>query len=426
MKITVIGAGSSYCPEIAMGLIQRKEIMQVDEIALMDIDEYKLQIVGNFFQRIMKNHGLNTKITITSDLQEAVKNADFIITQIRVGKMDARINDEKIPLKYNLIGQETTGIGGFFCALRTIEAMEKIAETIEQFSPNAWLINFANPSGIVTEYFLKHTKVKAIGLCNVPITIAETIGDIVGCDYHDLQLESIGLNHLSYITAAYLDGKDVLEQVLKSGNQGPTMANMKRIEIDTDLLRLISAIPSSYLGYYNYRSKKLEELKNEKLTRGEECKLIEEKLMEYYSNEENIEVPEMLNERGGHLYSEAAVSLIESLHTNNHKPHVVNVCNRGVIPFLLDDDVVEVSCFISRDGAESVPLTKNISPASKSLMQSVKLYERLTVQAAVTGDKDTVYEALMAHPLIGDFEKIKPAVEEMLQVNIEYLPKFKV
>ncbi len=424
LKLTIIGAGSSYCPELAQGLIERRTKLPFDEIHLMDIDETKLKAVGGFFERMMKREDMSVKIVMTDDLVAAVRDADFIISQIRVGGMEARAVDEKIPVKYGLIGQETTGIGGFFNALRSIEAMKDIARAIEQYAPSAWLINFANPSGILAEYLLNYTSVKSIGLCNIPITSIETFANILNKDKRKITLDSVGLNHLSWYTGIFYEKQECLKELIDGGFAGIPMKNIDKIEVDLEWIKSLRAIPSPYLNYFYNCEHELEKLKSKKVSRAEECVKVEEQLINYYKNFDNNTIPEMLSKRGGHLYSLAAIGLIDSLYNGDGEYHVINVKNEGVLDFLKSDDVVETNCRVFRDRVERVPITTAINRSIIGLIQTVKQYEKATVETALSGDKAMMKNTLLCHPLVGDISVAQKVIDEMLQLHKNHLPRF--
>jgi len=426
ITLAVIGSGSTYTPELVDGLIKAHETLPLKRIAFMDIDNRKREIVGSLCLRQLRAAGMDCEAVLTGELDEALRGADFVVTQIRVGKLPARHLDESIPLKYGLIGQETTGIGGFFKALRTIPVMAQICARMEALCPGAWLINFTNPSGIVTEFVLNHTKVKCIGLCNVPINMLddtrEEVGD--GCD-----ITYLGLNHLSWITSVKRDGVDILQEMLQKGFSAKAMENIKDDGFTLDCLRTVGGIPSSYLQYYYSRAAKLKHLLEEEQSRAQVCMEIEEQLLELYQDEAITEKPALLDKRGGHKYSLAAVSLIDSIANDRRDVQVVNILNRGALPFMEDTDAIEVAAVIGSDGAEAVPIVPDGHVASwndhmSGLMRSVKIYERYTVRAAVSGDEADAMRALLAHPLVGDWEKAQGCFNEMKEAHRAYLPQF--
>ncbi len=421
-KIAIIGAGSTYTPELIEGIINRSDVLPVTELALMDIDERKLGIVGGLCRRMVEKAGLKLKFQLTMDLTEALTEADFVLAQIRVGKLPCRILDEKIPLKYGLIGQETTGIGGFFKALRTIPVMLEITRKMEELCPDAWLINFSNPSGILAQALQNHTRIKTLGLCNAPINMFAGVEEALGRS--DLEIEYVGLNHLSFITGIRGDGKDMLQEALAQGVNGRGMKNIPLEGFSPELIQTVGAIPSSYLEYFYFRDDKLKHLLEEEKSRGEVCVEIEERLLEQYQQEDLAEKPKELEKRGGARYSEAAISLVDAIYNDKQEPHVVNVLNQGALEFMAEDDTVEIAAIIGKDGAKPVPIRNFTNRHVVEIMQTVKAYERHTVKAAMDGDDKEAIRALLIHPLVGDYNKAKLCYEEMKEVHKEYLPQF--
>lgn len=424
MKLTIVGAGSTYCPELMQGLIKRKDSLQVDELRLTDIDESRLNIVGDFCERVLLENGMEPRILRSTDLTRAVEGTDYVVAQIRAGKLEARIRDEKIPLTFGLIGQETTGIGGFTNALRTIPQIGRIAETVERYAPEAWFINFTNPSGIITEYLLNHTHVKAVGLCNLPIGAQERIAKLLNVPMDRIRLETVSLNHCGAITAAYLDGRDVLPELLSAKSLDAAEVKDEWVRRYRPIIELLGAIPNDYLQYYFYTNRKLQELLAAGQTRGEACKDIETRLLSYYADLRNVTVPDMLSERGGHLYSEAAIALIASLSGAAPAHHVVDVQNQGMLDFLSNDSVIETSCFVDRGVIRHDPVQTKPNTVLKTLISSVKAYERLTVEAALSGDRSAALQALSCNPITADLDKSTPCLSEMLHQNRPLLSQF--
>ena len=424
IKLAIVGAGSSYCPELMQGLIRRKDIITLDELRLSDIDESRLNIVGEFCECVLQENGMTPRITRTTDLPRALESADFVVTQIRAGRLEARIRDEKIPLGFDLIGQETTGIGGFTNALRTIPQMEQIAKAIEQNAPDAWLVNFSNPSGIVTEFLLNHTRLKAVGLCNLPIGTQERVSKLLGLPMEQVRLETVSLNHCGAVTALHVGGENVLPQLLDAGMLDQAAQQDAWVQNYRPIIELLRAIPNDYLQYFFYHNRKLAEQKAALQTRGEACVDIETRLLSYYADERNRTVPPMLAERGGHLYSEAAIALIASLSGAEPGYHVIDVQNRGVIDFLPDNSVIETCCYVEKDSIRRVPLSVSPSAVLRSLLTSVKAYETLTVEAALTGDRQTAQHALACNPITADLDRAIPCLNEMLEQNRSLLSRF--
>ncbi len=421
INVTVIGSGSTYCPELVDGFLKRQDSLKLKRLVLMDIDERKRTIVGNLCVRMIKNAGIDCEVVMTDDLDSALQGADFVVTQIRVGKLHCRYLDEQIPVKYGLIGQETTGIGGFFKALRTIPVIRHICERIEAICPDAWLINFTNPSGIVTDFVLNNTNVKCIGLCNVPIDMIDDVKEAVG---EDAEITYLGLNHLSWITSVKKDGKEMLYDLFDEGYAPKVMANIHDDGFDVDCLKAVGGIPSSYLQYYYCRDAKLEHLKSDEKCRAQVCMEIEEQLLEMYKDENLVTKPALLDKRGGHKYSLAACSLIDSIANDKNDVHVVNILNGGTLPFMDDDDVVEIAARIGADGAKPVPVSHTWNRHMEGLMKVVKEYEKYTVEAAMNGDDNAAMNALMIHPLVGDYQRAHKCYYEMKQAHMEFLPQF--
>lgn len=422
IKLTIIGAGSTYTPELLEGVIIRKDSLPVSEIALMDINKEKLTIVGGLCKRMIEKAGLKAKVILTEDLEEALKGADFVLAQIRVGQLACRVLDEKIPLKYGLIGQETTGIGGFFKALRTIPALLNITNHMERICPDAWLINFSNPSGILAQALQNYTKIKTIGLCNVPINMITGVEQALG--EKDLDIEYVGLNHLSFITGVKKGGKDLLSEALEQGTGGQGMKNIPLQGFSSELIHTIGALPSSYLEYFYFKEDKLKHLMEEEKCRGEVCMEIEDRLLKLYRDENLSVKPKELESRGGARYSEAAISLVDAIYNDKKEVHVVNTLNHGALEFMADDDSVELSAIIGKNGVTPVPIRGFRNQHVMELMQTVKAYERHTVQAAINGDEDEAVKALLIHPLIGDYNKATACFKEMKEAHKAYLPQF--
>ena len=421
INVAVIGSGSTYCPELIDGFLKAQDSLKLKRIVFMDIDDRKRTIVGNLCIRMLKAAGVDCETLLTDDLDTALQGADFVVTQIRVGKLPARHLDETIPLKYNLIGQETTGIGGFFKAQRTIPVMKHICDRIEAICPNAWLINFTNPSGIITEFVLNNTNVKCIGLCNVPIDMIDDIKEDVG---DDMDYTYVGLNHLSWMTSVKVKGEELIEKLLAEGFTPKVMANIKDDGFSIETLKAIHAIPSSYLQYYYCRNAKLKHLLEGDKSRAQVCMDIEEDLLEMYSDEGLYVKPALLDQRGGHKYSLVAVNLINSIANDTGDLQVVNIKNGNTIPFLKPDDVIEVAAYVGKDGAVAKPVGEINNKHIIGMMRIVKEYENLTVKAAKDGDEEAALNALLVHPLVGDWEAATKCFNEMKEAHKDYLPQY--
>lgn len=431
MKLVVIGGGSSYTPELIEGVILHKNSLPITEVVLIDVEMGldKVRINTEFARRMVKKAGLPIQVSYTLDRKEGLKDAAFVITQLRVSGLDARAKDERIPLTYGVIGQETTGPGGCFKAFRTIPVLLDICKDMEQVCPDAWLINFTNPAGIVTEAVLKYTKVKCIGLCNVSINMKHDAAQRLHVDAEELDCRFIGLNHLSVMNHAFYQGADRIEDVLAVSNSESVVKNIeKNDEMDT-LAREMGCMFSPYLQYFYSEKEMLKKETEEAIsitgTRADQVKKVEKDLFACYQDENLEEKPEALSKRGGSRYSEAAINLIDSLYNDTQDVQVVDVMNHGTIPQLPDDCVIETNCVIGKDGAR--PLADVEVPVEiLGLIEQVKAYEILAIEAAVIGDRRKALMALMNNPLVHDVKDARGILEDMIKAHAAYLPQFQV
>lgn len=429
MKLVVIGGGSSYTPELIEGVILHKDSLPITEVVLIDVEMGldKVRINTEFARRMVKKAGLPIQVSYTLNRKEGLKDAAFVITQLRVGGLDARAKDERIPLTYGVIGQETTGPGGCFKAFRTIPVLLDICKDMEQVCPDAWLINFTNPAGIVTEAVLKYTKVKCIGLCNVSINMKHDAAQRLQVDAEELDCRFIGLNHLSVMNHAFYQGADRIEEVLAVSNRESVVKNIeKNDEMDT-FAREMGCMFSPYLQYFYSEKEMLKKETEEAIsitgTRADQVKKVEKDLFACYQDENLEEKPEALSKRGGSRYSEAAINLIDSLYNDRQDIQVVDVMNHGTIPQLPDDCVIETNCVIGKDGAR--PLADVEVPAEiLGLIEQVKAYEILAIEAAITGDRRKALMALMNNPLVHDVKDARGILEDMMKAHAAYLPQF--
>lgn len=431
LKITVIGGGSSYTPEIIDGFIKRKDELPIGEIDLVDIEEgrEKLSIVGDLAKRMLKKAGLDVKVVLTLNRREALENSDFVVTQFRVGGLDARARDERFPLKYDVLGQETVGPGGFTKAQRTIPVILDICKDIKEICPSAWLINFTNPSGMVTEAVLKYTDIKCIGLCNVPIHMKMDIVSMLDVDSKDVFIEYVGLNHLVWGRNVWYKDENVTKKVIEKLKDGAslTMKNISDLKWPKEFLDALGMVPCPYHRYYYMTDRLLKEEKEASETigtRAEQVKKIEEKLFKIYKNAELNTKPAELEKRGGAYYSDAAVSLISAIYNDKKDIHTVNIKNNGTIKGIPDDSVIEVNCIVDKRGATPLGLKNPVEQKILGLIQSVKAYEILAVEAAVHGDKNAAIMALANNPLIPSIDTAIKLFDELYELNKEYLPQF--
>jgi len=431
LKIATIGGGSSYTPELIEGFIKRYAELPVKDIYLVDVEEgqEKLEIVGAMAKRMVKKSGADIRIHTTLNRREALDGADFVTTQFRVGQMDARIRDEKIPLRYDVIGQETTGAGGFANALRTIPVILDICKDMKELCPNAWLINFTNPSGIITETVLTHTNIKAIGLCNVPIGMVSEFAEMYQVPNDRVFVDFIGINHLLWGRKVYIDGKDVSAELVETMSNGSAdkLKNIPDINVDPSFFKSLGMFPVDYLKYYYLTDEMLEECKKDAKTvgtRGEVVQKIEKDLFELYKDPNLNIKPKELSERGGAHYSDAACSLINSIYNSKGDMQTVNILNNGTIKDLPDNAVIERNCIIDGQGAH--PLNVGYVPLKiRGLLQIVKAYEQLTVKAGVEGDYSSALQALTIHPLVHSSNVAIKLLHDIINENKDYLPQFK-
>lgn len=431
MKMTVIGGGSSYTPELVEGLIARHASLPMAELALVDVEagREKVEIIAALSRRMLDRNGLEAvKVSVHFDADDAIRGSSFVLTQLRVGQLPARAADERLGLSHKLLGQETTGVGGFAKALRTIPVMLDIARRVERLAPDAWIINFTNPAGIVTEAVSRHSKAKIIGLCNVPVTMHHMIADMLKLPYGDVSLRFAGLNHMVWVHQVLAAGRDATDEVIEMLCDGEqlSMNNIKAIPWPPELLRALRAIPCPYHRYFWQTRTMLEDEladADSKGTRAEQVMKVEASLFKLYADPNLDKKPEELSQRGGSFYSEVAVQLINALHNNLGIEMVVNTANNGAIQGLPDDAVIETNCLIDALGAHPLAFGK-LPPLMNGLTQQVKDFERLTIDAAVHGDKQKALLALVANPLVADVNLASALVDEVLTINKAWLPQF--
>ena len=425
MKFTIVGAGSSYTPELIEEMIVRRDTLPVEELVLYDIDEKRLEIMRGFCRRFADARGMQgLKIRSTLDLDDALEGAAFVDTQIRVGGNQQRVKDEKIPLKYGLIGQETTGAGGMMKAFRTIPVMLEVARHMEKAAPEGWLINYTNPTGLVTEAVTRYTKANIAGFCSGGIfpkmwaRRALGIG-YTGREYNRVQYDYIGLNHMNFISNITIDGRPVTDE------QFMALAEQNGHDVDPELSRLLGVLTSPYLQYFYHTSARVEKLRQQEMTRGEYVQSLEKEVFAAYADPNNADKPAALAKRGGGGYSEVAMDFVNAVYNNVDTEQVVNVPNNGAIPFLPDSAVVEINCMVNCRGMQ--PIHKSIDripPMCWGLIAAVKNYEQLAVEAAVEGSVTKMKWALLAHPLVREYALVEQLVPELLEANREYLPQF--
>ncbi len=432
LKIVVIGGGSSYTPELIEGLLNRYHEMPVASLWLVDIEEgkEKVEIIAGLARRMIAKAGLTIEVVATLDRESALRDADFVCSQFRAGCLDARISDERISLKYGLIGQETNGLGGFANACRTIPIALEIAADMERLCPDAWLLNFTNPSGMVTEAILRHSRIKAVGLCNVPVIMQKGITTLLQCaDEKEVVMQVAGLNHFIFVRQILHKGKEWLPEVIAEINAGrdPLVPrNIPPFRWPSHLLQGLGMIPCAYLRYYYMKDDLLRQELAEaggEGTRGEVVKQLEKILFDQYRDPHLAVKPKALEGRGGQYYSEAACELMNAIYNDKRIIMHVNTRNNGAINGLPDDCAVEVSSLITASG----PLPLNVAPFPEDplrLLQLIKSFDRLTIGPAPPGNRHTAWRALMLNPLIVSGEKLELALDEVIAENRQWLPAF--
>ncbi|MFD8565889.1 6-phospho-beta-glucosidase [Streptomyces sp. NPDC059639] len=419
MKVTVIGAGSTYTPELVSGLAQQHHRLPIQELVLMDTDGPRLEVVGGLARRMLTAQGLPVKVRLTTSRSEALDGADAVLIQLRVGGQKARLGDETFPGECGCLGQETTGAGGAAKALRTVPVILDIAdEARRRGAPGVRIIDFTNPVGIVTRSLLDAGHDNALGLCNFAIGVQRWAAGALGVAADRVAVDPVGLNHFSWVRRVLLDGEDVLPRMLDQHMD----KIVERYGFPADLLGDLGAIPSYYLRYYYFHDQVVAE-QREQPPRAQVVADVERTLLEMYADESLTERPALLEKRGGAYYSEAAVALLAAAVTDSGETHVVNVRNNGTIAGLADDDVIEVPCRIDAAGATPLPQAP-LPDEMRGPVQAVTAYERLISRAAVTGEERLLRKALLTHPLIGQYPLVQGLVPRLLSTGAEHLTRF--
>ncbi len=417
-KIAIIGAGSVYSPELVTEFFKGDKI-KFDCMSLMDINERRLGIVGGLVQRMARRQNVKAKVELTTSLAQAVKGAQFVISQIRVGGNEARALDERIPGKYDVIGQETTGPGGMFKALRTIPPMVKVAQACRKLTPRAWILDFANPVGLVTEGVCRAVPgTRIVGVCSIQIGREHWVdAKVLGVSPKRIRVKSAGLNHLSWVYRIMVDGRDVTDRYfarLKKSSGWPI-----------ELLKAIKMIPVGYLWYYYFPEKMLPHSKGRK-TRAIEVLRIEKILLKRYADPKLDEPPKELQMRGGSGYSAAMIAIMRGLTGDAPLTIPTNVPSRGAVPGFTKEQVLEIPCRINAHGIRPLSIPDGeLPPHLLGLTHRVKAYETLTAQAALSGCYDTALAAMVTHPLVPSVSVARKILDEMLKAHRKYLPQFR-
>lgn len=428
MKITVIGGGSTYTPELIKGFVDRCASLPLSELWLEDNSPERLEIVGKFAQRMAQAQNAPFKVVLSQNQREAVRGASYVITQIRVGMMPARRSDEYLGFRHGLIGQETTGVGGMAKALRTIPVILSVARDIAELAPGALLINFTNPSGLVTEALQRYTpEVQSVGLCNAAIgfkmgALRAIAGEQTGEIAPDrAELDTLGLNHLTWHRGLTIDGEDVWPRVIQATVE--RLRAQPQPEWAPEMIENLRMIPNSYLQYFYHTDRKLAAQAKWPPSRAEQVMAIEEDLLREYAEPDRSEPPGDLMKRGGAYYSTVATQLINAHANNLAETHVANVRHNGAVPGWPADWVLEMPCRVDAGGVHPLE-ARPLPQVCFGLLSQVKAYELLTAEAAVAGSRDLAYQAMLAHPLGPKAEQIAAVLDDLLETNRPYLPQF--
>lgn len=428
MKIAVIGGGSTYTPELVSGFLQRVGEFPLAELWLVDIDAPRLEVVGGFARRMAAAAGQPFEVRLTTDRRQAMQGAAYVITQLRVGQMPARRADEYLGRRHNLIGQETTGVGGMAKALRTIPVLLQIAADIQELAPAALLVNFTNPAGLVTEALQRYApQVSTVGVCNAPITtkmkILQELEEKLGTHIppEQAELDTFGLNHLSWHRGFKLDGEQIWQSVLQA--YIAQLEASPHPEFDARLVEDLGMIPNYYLQYFYDTAQKLDQQLAWPPSRAEEVMAVEQALLRQYADPALTSPPADLMKRGGAYYSTLAVQLLNAHHNDLGEVHVVNTRHAGAVPAWPEDWVLELPCRIDGEGVHPLP-AQPLPATCFDLLRRVKTYELLTVEAAVHGDRGAAAQALLAHPLGPEADQVQAVLDDLLETHRQYLPQF--
>ncbi len=428
MKITIIGGGSTYTPELVNGFIQRAGELLVTELCLMDVDPERLEIVGGFAQRMAAAKGRPFKVVLSTDQHQAIAGASYVTTQFRVGQMPARREDEYLGRRHGLVGQETTGVGGMAKALRTIPVILDIAADMRELAPGGMLVNFTNPSGLVTQALSIHAPdVPSVGVCNVGIhtkmEMLERLEKSLGRKLNagTAELKTLGLNHLSFHRGFTLDGEDMWPQVFR--DYLAWIKDNPEAEFEPRTVETLGMIPNYYLEYFYYTAKMVAEQEKWPPSRAEEVMEVEKDLLRQYADPNLTEPPADLMKRGGAFYSTAATQMINAHYNDLGETHILNTKHGGAVAGWPADWVLEMPCKVDRKGVHPIP-TEPLPPACFGLIAQIKSYELLTIEAAVHGDRRAAYQALLAHPLGPPADQIDTVLDDLLKTNRKYLPTF--
>lgn len=428
MRVTVIGGGSTYTPELVSGFLARITTLPISELWLMDTDARRLDIVGGFVRRMVRAAGTPFSVHLTNQQREAIAGAQYVITQLRVGKMAARREDEYLGRRHGLIGQETTGVGGMAKALRTIPVLLGVAAEMAELAPDALLVNFTNPAGLITEALSQHAaQISTVGVCNSPVTTQFRLLEMLDLSLAleeamaRVTLHGLGLNHLSWYRGLIMDGEDLWPRVMERFLR--RLLDQARPEWDPALIRDLNMVPNYYLQYFYDTEQKLQEQQQWPPSRAEQVMGIEQKLLRQYADPARSEPPPELMKRGGAYYSTVATQVLNAHYNDLGEVYTLNMPHRGAVAGLPPDWVMELPCRVDAAGVHPLPADP-LPRRCASLVARIKAYELLTVTAAVTGEREPMRKALLLHPLGPKAEHVDNVLEDLLHVNRGYLPQF--
>lgn len=427
IQLGVIGGGSAYTPRIAKGLIERYTEIPVTQIRLMDPNRERVEIIASLVRHMFQQAGIEIEVTTTQSLEEAIHGVDFLISQVRIGGLAARVRDERTPLELDMVGNETVGAGGFASALRVVPFAVELASLVERISPHTLMINFTNPSGIVTEAMLKYTRARVVGLCNIPTDLRIGFASYLKVDPTRVTLDYFGLNHLGWVRAVYVDGENVLPCLIEESDnihKGLYTHGLVDSLIPPEVLRSWGLIPNWYVRFYCRPDAAIAEQRRAEKVRGETDQEVDARLFGMYARGEfGPEADRLLDQKGGTHYAEAALDIIASIVQDQQDRLVLDVENRGAIPDLPPNVCVEVPTIVGRSGIDPLPVG-HIPLSVRGLVQAVKAYEELTIEAALTGDRGLALQALMTNPLVGSYDKASKFLARLLEADRDYLPRF--
>jgi 6-phospho-beta-glucosidase len=454
VKLVILGGAGLRTPLFIHGLVNMRQKVLFDEVVLFDNDEERITLLGTLNQYLVQRAGHPFQLSYTTDIREAVRGADFIFAAIRIGQDTGRVNDERIALKHGVVGQETTGPGGFAMALRTIPVMLEYAKVIREEAPNAWLLNFTNPSGLIAQALNDYADIKVIGICDSPSGMVRRLAAHLGVEQHDMHVEYFGLNHLGWVKHVWVNGEDRLPWMIEH-YETLRATDSKFSFFDTELIQTIGLIPNEYLYYFYYKTEAVQNQLRTGQTRGEQIQKLNQNLLNilrevvptgngeqafeaYLSTISQRHSTYMSAETSGNLhqhpdrqghkflmggYEEMALSVIHSITTGEPASLIINVRNNGAMKGLQDNDVIETQCIVTNNGCTPLAVGE-VPEVAEALITPVKTYERLTVQAAVHGDYQAALNALTIHPLVPSFQVAKNILDDYLEVHRPYLPQF--